>query len=269
MATNENAVELRSKQDVMLETKFGAKGLVLENLAQAKAFAMEIAASGIAPKGMDKPGAILLAMQIGAELGFSPMQALQNVVVVNGRATLMGTSAIALMNGSGLLEPGTKVEFGCRATTEQERMSMGALVGFCRTQRAGQAPVETLFSQTDAETAKLWNKDGPWKQYPRRMLQFRAVGFHFKDHWSDIGHGIMIDSEAKDMLRERDVTPVKPEERPRTQDPLFGDRAPEPILDAVVVDVDGELGVPEGVIDLEVDPETGEVIPPDAGVVFD
>lgn len=254
MATNEDALELRTKQDVMLETKFGERGLRLENLAQAKAFAMEIASSGCAPKGMNTPGAVLLAMQIGAELGFSPMQALQNVVVVNGRATLMGTSAIALMNGSGLLEPGTKVEFGCRPTTEQEKLSMGRLVGYCRTQRAGQAPVETLFSQTDAETAKLWGKEGPWRQYPKRMLQFRAVGFHFKDHWSDIGHGIMIDAEARDMPRERDVTPVRPEERPRTVDPLFADVAAEPILEAEVV--------------VEIDPETGEVIPPDAGVVF-
>lgn len=255
MATNETAVELRTKQDVMLETKFGEKGLTFENLAQAKAFAMEIASSGVAPKGMNTPGAVLLAMQIGAELGFSPMQALQNVVVVNGRATLMGTSAIALMNGSGLLEPGTKVEFGCRPTTAEEQRAMGSLVGYCRTQRAGQAPVETLFSEADARTAKLWDKEGPWRQYPKRMLQFRAVGFHFKDHWSDIGHGIMIDAEARDIPREREVVAVRLDERPPTKDPLFGDRPSEPILDAVVIE--------------EIDPETGEVIPVDAGVVFD
>ncbi len=269
MATNEQAVALRTKQDAMIEAKFGPKGIELANLAQAKAFAMEIAESGIAPAGMKTPGAILLAMQTGMELGLSAMQALQSVVVVNGRATLMGTAAIALIETSGQLEPGTELEYGCaRSTTDQELELYGSHYGFCRSQRKGRKPRETIFSRLDAEDAGLWGKAGPWKQYPGRMLMWRAIGFHFRDHWADIGHGLMIDVEARDIPRERDVTPQKLEGRPAAKDPLFEDveiidDRDEPQKVAVVTDpITGE------VID-EIDPETGEVIPPGAGVVFD
>lgn len=249
-----DAIALRTKQDAMIAAKFGERGIVLADLAQAKAFAMEIAESGIAPVGMNKPGAILLAMQTGMELGLSPMQALQSIVVVNGRASLMGTAAIALIERSGLLDPeAPEVLWG---SAEDEN---GQPYGYCRTKRKGRGWKETIFTKADAETARLWNKDGPWKQYPKRMLAWRAVGFHFRDHWTDVGKGMVIDVEARDIEpRMRDVTPVRPAERAPAPDPLFGDRPSEPILEAQTIPADEA--------ELEIDPETGEVIPPGVGV---
>lgn len=260
MAANEMELTKGTKTALAIleETSFGDRGIALRNLAQAKLWAKDVAASGMAPRGMDTEGKVLLAVQTGMELGFSPMQALQAVVVVNGRATLMGEAALALVRSSGLLERGTDIEFGCRPTTADEKDALGSMVGYCRTHRLGKQPNETYFGELDAKRAKLWGKAGPWTEYPNRMLQWRAIGFHFRDYWSDVGKGVMIDVEARDIhsAKVRDVTPVKPEERAAAPDPLFADRPEQAVIDALFVDGD------------EIDPETGEVIPADAGIVF-
>ena len=222
------------------ETKFGEHGVVLANLAQAKVWATEIAESRLAPKGLDTPGKVLLAVQTGMELGFTPMRALQAVVVVNGRATLMGEAALGLIRSSGQLEPGTDIAVGWRSTTEAEKIAgEGNLVGYCRTQRRGMKQNETLFSQEDAERARLWKKAGPWTEYPKRMLMWRSVAFHMRDYWSDIGNGLPLADEVGDYRPPpRDVTALVHREPPAASDPLMPDRPaethPEPEPDDVI-----------------------------------
>lgn len=189
-----------------------ADGVKIATLAQMKVWAEEVAKSGMAPKGLDTEAKVMLAAQTGMELGFSLMRSLQAVVIVNGRATLMGEAAIALIRASGLLEAGTDIEVGCRrATKEEVDGKEGPLVGYCRSTRRGQSENETLFTVADAMTAGLWKGKGPWSTYPKRMLMYRAVGFHMRDYWSDLGNGLMLDVEARDIPRSaspvRDVTP--------------------------------------------------------------
>ena len=45
----------------------------------------------------NKPGNIIVAIQMGAELGLPPMQALQNIAVINGRPTLWGDAMLAII----------------------------------------------------------------------------------------------------------------------------------------------------------------------------
>lgn len=253
------ALAVRTRQDVQTSAKWGEGGIELSNLAEAKAFALEIAESGLAPQGMNKPGAILLAMQKGQELGLKPLQALQSIVVVNGRTSVMGTTAVALIERSGLLEPGTRVEFGCRAATPEERKVRGDWIGFCRTTRAGDRERLTEFDVEDAKAAGLWGKRGPWTEYPKRMLPWRAVGFHARDYWSDILHGMMVTEEA------RDVTPRAAQDGPRIVEPRAA--APDPLFDmgaAQAAAQDAEIieaDVVEEEPEVEIDPETGEVVP--------
>ncbi len=63
--------------------------------------AVAISKSGLAPKGIQTPEAIFTAMQLGAEVGLSPMSALQNIAVVNGRPTIWGDAQLALVRASG------------------------------------------------------------------------------------------------------------------------------------------------------------------------
>ena len=43
-------------------------------------------------------------MQWGAEIGLQPLQAMQNIAVINGRPSLWGDAVLALVRSSGLLE---------------------------------------------------------------------------------------------------------------------------------------------------------------------
>jgi hypothetical protein len=52
---------------------YGAQGVKLASLEDAFRFANAIVASGFAPRGMEKPEAVLVAIQLGAELGLTPM----------------------------------------------------------------------------------------------------------------------------------------------------------------------------------------------------
>src|SRR5271169_5043266 len=66
--------------------------------AEALTFSEYLAKSDLAPKDFkDKPANVLIALQMGAELGLPPMAALQNIAVINGRPSLWGDAALAVV----------------------------------------------------------------------------------------------------------------------------------------------------------------------------
>ena len=69
--------------------------------------------------------------------------------------------------------------------------------------------IERRFSVADAVHAGLWNKPGPWKQYPDRMLMMRARGFASRDGAADALSGLYISEEMADVHEMKDVTPRK------------------------------------------------------------
>jgi hypothetical protein len=179
---------------------FGAQGVKLASLEDAFRFANAIVASGFAPRGMEKPEAVLVAIQLGAELGLTPMAALQNTAVINGRPAIYGDAALALVRASGLLESFNEEEVG-----EAGKDTFGVRVTAVR--RDGSKGSET-FTIGDAKAAKLWGKAGPWTDYPRRMLKFRARGFVLRDVFSDVLKGLRTVEEVRDFPEERNVTPL-------------------------------------------------------------
>lgn len=180
---------------------FGAQGVQLASLEEAYRFANAICASGFAPKGMEKPEAVLVAIQLGAEIGLTPMAALQNTAVINGRPAIYGDAALALVRSSGLLESYKEEEIG-------EAGSDGHGYRVTAIRKGNQAAVET-FTVADAKRAKLWGKAGPWSDYPKRMLRFRARGYVLRDLFGDILKGLRTVEEARDIPSEPvNVTPV-------------------------------------------------------------
>lgn len=168
-------------------------GLIIPtNVGEALEFAKMIAHSGMVPKQYDgKPGAVLVAIQMGAELGLSPMASIQNIAVINGRPSLWGDAMLAIVTSHHL----------CESVTEwhsDDRKS-----AYCRVLRRGREPVERSFSVDDARAAGLWGKQGPWTQYPQRMLQMRARGFALRDSFPDLLRGITPAEEAIDIVDRR------------------------------------------------------------------
>lgn len=157
-----------------------------QTFEQALTFADILADSDLVPKDFKgKPGNCLIAMQWGAELGLKPLQALQNIAIINGRPALWGDAVIALVRNSPLCEYVTESDDGHTAT--------------CRVKRRGEAEETRTFSMDDAKTAGLLGKAGPWTQYPKRMRQMRSRAFALRDVFPDVLRGMAIAEEIMDI----------------------------------------------------------------------
>lgn len=172
-----------------------ANFLTPNNLQEAMQIADLLANSDIVPKDYQrKPGNILVAMQWGAEIGLQPLQALQNIAVINGRPSVWGDAMLALVRSSGLLE------------FIREELSDNGQEATCTVKRKGQEPVVSKFSMEDAKKAGLSGKQGPWTQYPKRMLKLRARSYALRDEFTDVLKGMAIAEEEQD--KEIDITPA-------------------------------------------------------------
>ncbi len=162
-----------------------------KTLTEAMEFAGMIANSSLCPPSFKgKAGDVIIAMQMGAEVGLSPMQALQNIAVINGRPCLWGDAALAVIQSCSHYVSHNEWFEG----SEKD----GNLTAFCSVIRKGQEEYIKTFSQKDAEKAGLWKKAGVWQQYPSRMLQMRARAFAIRDKFSDALRGIKIAEEVTD-----------------------------------------------------------------------
>lgn len=174
------------------------------NFEQALTFSDYLADSDMVPKDFKgRPGNCLIAMQWGAELGLKPLQAMQNLAIINGRPSLWGDAVIALVRASPLCEFVLESDDGNTAT--------------CRVKRRGEPEQSRTFSMEDAKTAGLQGKSGPWTQYPKRMRQMRARAFALRDVFPDVLRGLPVAEEVMDMPSERHmglVDEVKPTEKP-------------------------------------------------------
>lgn len=151
---------------------------------------------------MEKPEAVLVAIQLGAEIGLSPMAALQNTAVINGRPAIYGDAALALVRGSGLLVSYKEEEIG-EPGTDGHGYKVTAV------REGDQTAIET-FTTGDAKRAKLWGKSGPWTDYPKRMLRFRARGYVLRDLFGDVLKGLRTVEEVRDIPAEPiNVTPLE------------------------------------------------------------
>ena len=200
------------------------RGLALSTFEDAFRFAGLVAKSEFAPKDFrGKPESCMLAIQHGAELGLSPMQSLQSIAVVNGRPSVYGDTALAVCKGSPLCE---YVRETIEGTGEQ-------MVAICEAKRRGDAePVVRRFSMTNAKLAGLAGKQGPWTQYPERMLQMRARGFALRDAFPDVLRGLVTAEEAQDYPAEPENVrvyqpPKEPEPEPVEVRPKFDAKVSE------------------------------------------
>lgn len=167
-----------------------ASPLQPRNFGELMEFAKIAAGSGMVPRDYaGKPQAVVIACQMGAELGLAPMQSLQNIAVINGRPSVWGDALLALVRSSPI----------CDDVVEVIEGSGDNRVAICTATRKGKKAVVGRFSVRDAQNAGLWTKPGPWKQYPDRMLQMRARGFALRDAFPDVLRGLITAEEAQDM----------------------------------------------------------------------
>lgn len=159
---------------------------------EAFALADLLAKAELLPKDFrGKPSNIVIGMMWSHNLGIPFLQGMQYIAVVNGKPSMYGDGALAVVMASGLVE-----DFNEQVIATQD----GKLCAICTVKRRGIAsPFVRQFTQRDAEVAFLWNKQGPWKQYPKRMLQMRARAYALRDAFPDVLSGMGIAEEQQDV----------------------------------------------------------------------
>lgn len=194
-------------------------GVAPTNLEEGWRLAQFIAQSELVPKGYQgRPADVLVAIQYGMEVGLPPMAALHSIYVTNGRPSLWGDGFLAVIMASPLYKDhdeyfivdGERREFLTAADmTKDETM---AVTTFWRTDSA--RPRTATFSVAKAKKAGLWTKQGPWTNYPDRMLMFRARGFSGHNAFPDVLRGIRSAEEVIDMGPDTiEAEPVKQVQR--------------------------------------------------------
>lgn len=199
--------------------------LAPKDLDEAMRFADMLASASIVPKDyIGKPGNVLVAIQWGMELGLQPMQAMQSIAVINGRPSLWGDAMLALVKAHPAFE---WIKEDCDGN-----------IATCTVKRRGEPEVTQSFSLEEAKKAGLTGKQGPWTQYPKRMLQMRARGFALRDAFPDALRGVISAEEARDTPAERDMgaaevvssrpaAPAAPAALPDYSQSAFADNLPK------------------------------------------
>lgn len=178
--------ELIKKEDNVLH--FGNRhtyNLAPRNFEEAMQFSRLVADTELVPSNFKgKPENILIAIQMGAEIGLHPMQALQNISVINGRASLWGDAMLAVCQSHHSYE-----------SIIEEQTDESAS---CTVKRIGEPAHTVVFTKADAMKAGLLNKKGPWQEYPKRMMQMRARSFALRDKFADALKGLHSAEEVQD-----------------------------------------------------------------------
>lgn len=226
-------------------TTTNRQGFAPVTITEAMEFSKMLADSSMVPKAYQgKPQDILVCVQWGQEIGLAPLQALQNIAVINGKPSIYGDAMMALVQASSQCE-------GIEESIEGE----GTVnpVATCIAHRKGRKPVTAKFSVEDAKRAGLWGKGGPWQAYPKRMLQMRARGFALRDQFADVLKGLLTIEEAWDTTEAPDVAP-KVAKREMPANPL--DLVALPVAEPVVIEPEIVEAVDEVMHELN---ETNEV----------
>tara|TARA_R110000824_G_scaffold325101_2_gene512031 strand:- start:487 stop:1176 length:690 start_codon:yes stop_codon:yes gene_type:complete len=158
--------------------------MIPQGLDDAIRLADMLAKSKLIPKDFQgKPADALVAIQWGAEVGLAPLQAMQNIAVINGRPCIWGDAMLALSQH--------------HPQYEYHREYIEDDVAYCIVKRTGSPEHTASFSVEDAKTANLWGRN-TWKSYPKRMLQMRARGFALRDQFADALKGLSMREEVED-----------------------------------------------------------------------
>lgn len=157
------------------------------SLGEAMKFGEMLAVSGVVPEVYrNNPAGIVAACEQGSHLGFTAMQSLQSIAVINGMPSLWGDALPALAMSHPDFE------------SIDESYDPDTMVATCKIKRKGMAEQSRTFSWTDAERAELTKKD-TYRKYPQRMLKARARAWAIRDVFPDALKGCGVVEEVRDI----------------------------------------------------------------------
>ena len=219
-------------------TRLGVSPTTLE---EGWRLAQFMAKSQLVPKNFQgKPEDVLVAIQMGIEIGLAPMQALQSIAVINGRPSVWGDGFLALLMSAPEYHDHDEyyeVDGQRREGLVAEDFKKDSTAAVCTFWRRGKGtPVTRRFTIGQAKKADLLGKAGPWVNYPDRMLMMRARSWAGRDCFPDRLRGIRTAEEAMDSPPEeaieipvREVRRISETPQPATPTAVTnGAKDPEP-----------------------------------------
>jgi hypothetical protein len=209
---------LPARRDGTSALATAAASMVPQSLQELQAFAGLLSKSAIVPKAYQgKPADVMVAILYGLEIGLKPLQALQGIAVVNGKPSVYGDAALAVVRASPLCE------------YVRETFSPETMTALCYVKRQGEEEQVRMFSEANARKARLWGKSGPWTDYPQRMLQMRARSWALRDVFPDVLQGLWLREEAMDIPAEA-VADRAPAPRQEAQEAVWEPATPPAAL---------------------------------------
>lgn len=178
-------------------------GIAPRTLEEGWRLAQMMARSSLVPKNFrEHPEDVLVAIQLGIEIGLAPMQSLQSIAVINGRPSVWGDGFLALIMASpSYADHDEYYEVDGRRVDglTAEDLKKDSTAAVCTFHRKGKAtPTTQKFTIAMAKKASLLGKEGPWGTYPDRMLKMRARSWAGRDAFPDVLRGITTAEEAQD-----------------------------------------------------------------------
>lgn len=212
----------------------------MTGLDEAYRMAQALAQSALLPQALrNKPSDVLVTILYGQEIGLSPMQAIQAIYVVNGRATMSGQLWLAKVRQAG-------------HTVKLEATDKSATCTITRCDD-GTSHSET-FTIEDAKRAKLADKE-VWKAYPQRMLGWRAVSNCATVACPEVALFFEVTELVEDETQRAKPTLAQvAAERTQSPETVDAEVVDDAALRAEVIALQEQHAAPEGV-----DTGTGEV----------
>lgn len=177
--------------------------VVLDGMRDVMNMARHYCRANMVPRGLDgrnqaeTESRVAVAIEFGIGLGFTPLQSLSAVCIVNNRPCLYGDSLMSLVVRH-------KAYGGHKAEWTGEGEKRVCTFTIFRLIAGESKPYSVSFSYADAKRAGLLGKPGPWSLYPDRMVFCRARAFALRDSFPDAlnGAGLIEEQESVDNSEE-------------------------------------------------------------------
>lgn len=187
--------------------------IVPTTMDEAYRYAQAVVAARLAPDSYNNdPSKVMLGIAAALEAGLPPMYGLRQIAIINGRPTIWGDAAMALVQSKNLLAKQTVAEIGPGfdkgGPINDWPDEFGFVVSLWR--RGQDEPYVGRFTVGDAKRARLWmnTKKVPWIEHPLRMLPIRARSWALRDGFADALAGLAIREEIEDMHVEPKAIPT-------------------------------------------------------------
>ena len=191
-------------ENEIVQSGFNPVSLMPQTFGDKYKMAGILAKSGLIPADLNTPEKVCVALEWGHELQLSPMVAVNNISVINGKPTLSADIMAAVVKRS--------PEFGGIKWVQQDDRVAECII----TRKTANYIEEThsKFTYDDAVKAGLTNRD-VWKKYTKRMLKHRCLSYGLRDAFPDILAGLYNPEEMESISdepmiqTERNITPAE------------------------------------------------------------